>query len=81
MFILIYLTEIKPPINQLFVLNEKCLHWKAEKYEEDTEVYKVTGEIIISSLQLHQWRVTHAPFNVTIPGDIHRIQRLPEVLS
>ncbi|XP_070690428.1 sushi domain-containing protein 1 isoform X4 [Pempheris klunzingeri] len=35
-------TEIKPPINHLFVLNEKCLHWKAEKYEEDTEVYKVT---------------------------------------
>ncbi|XP_040897869.1 sushi domain-containing protein 1 isoform X2 [Toxotes jaculatrix] len=34
--------EIKPPINHLYVLNEKCLHWKAEKYEEDTEVYKVT---------------------------------------
>ncbi|XP_070760468.1 sushi domain-containing protein 1 isoform X2 [Enoplosus armatus] len=34
--------EIKPPINHLFVLNEKCLHWKAEKYEEDTAVYKVT---------------------------------------
>ncbi|XP_044054083.1 sushi domain-containing protein 1 isoform X3 [Siniperca chuatsi] len=34
--------EIKPPINHLFVLNENCLHWKAEKYEEDTEVYKVT---------------------------------------
>ncbi|XP_070821354.1 sushi domain-containing protein 1 isoform X3 [Chaetodon trifascialis] len=34
--------EIKPPINHLFVVNEKCLHWKAEKYEEDTEVYKVT---------------------------------------
>ncbi|XP_026176824.1 sushi domain-containing protein 1 isoform X3 [Mastacembelus armatus] len=33
--------ERKPPINQLFVLNEKCVHWKAEKYEEDTEVYKV----------------------------------------
>ncbi|XP_041793031.1 sushi domain-containing protein 1 isoform X3 [Chelmon rostratus] len=34
--------EIKPPISRLFVLNEKCLHWRAEKYEEDTEVYKVT---------------------------------------
>uniref|UniRef100_UPI0037E7380C sushi domain-containing protein 1 n=1 Tax=Semicossyphus pulcher TaxID=241346 RepID=UPI0037E7380C len=34
--------EIKPPINHLFVINEKCLHWKAGKYEEDTEVYKVT---------------------------------------
>ncbi|XP_038559514.1 sushi domain-containing protein 1 isoform X4 [Micropterus salmoides] len=33
--------EIKPPINHLFVLNERCLHWKAEKYEEDTEVYKI----------------------------------------
>ncbi|XP_045892054.1 sushi domain-containing protein 1 [Micropterus dolomieu] len=32
--------EIKPPINHLFV-NERCLHWKAEKYEEDTEVYKI----------------------------------------
>ncbi|XP_050931098.1 sushi domain-containing protein 1 isoform X6 [Lates calcarifer] len=34
--------EIKPPINHLYVLNEKCVHWRAEKYEEDTEVYKVT---------------------------------------
>nr|XP_020455046.1 sushi domain-containing protein 1 isoform X1 [Monopterus albus] len=34
--------ERKPPINHLFVLNEKCVHWKAEKYEEDTEVYTVT---------------------------------------
>ncbi|XP_022607841.1 sushi domain-containing protein 1-like isoform X5 [Seriola dumerili] len=34
--------EIKPPINHLNILNEKCLHWKAEKYEEDTEDYKVT---------------------------------------
>lgn len=43
---LIHVTEIKPPISQLVVLNEKCLHWKAEKYEEDTEVYKVTGQSI-----------------------------------
>ncbi|CAJ1068337.1 sushi domain-containing protein 1 isoform X3 [Xyrichtys novacula] len=34
--------KIKPPINHLLVTNEKCLHWKAEKYEEDTEVYTVT---------------------------------------
>ncbi|KAM8761275.1 sushi domain-containing protein 1 isoform 3-T5 [Acanthopagrus schlegelii] len=34
--------EMKPAINHLFVLNEKCVYWKAEKYEEDTEVYKVT---------------------------------------
>ncbi|XP_068461497.1 sushi domain-containing protein 1 isoform X2 [Clinocottus analis] len=34
--------EIKPPINHLSVLNEKCLHWRAEKYEGDKEVYKVT---------------------------------------
>ncbi|XP_053181615.1 sushi domain-containing protein 1 [Scomber japonicus] len=34
--------EIKPPINHLIVSNEKCLHWRAEKYEETTEVYKVT---------------------------------------
>ncbi|XP_029916968.1 sushi domain-containing protein 1 isoform X2 [Myripristis murdjan] len=33
--------EIKPAINHLIVINEKCLHWKAEKYEEDTEIYKV----------------------------------------
>ncbi|GLD52543.1 sushi domain-containing protein 1-like isoform X6 [Lates japonicus] len=33
--------EIKPPINHLYVLNEKCVRWRAEKYEEDTEVYKV----------------------------------------
>lgn len=40
----ISLTERKPPINHLFVLNEKCVHWKAEKYEEDTEVYKVKAD-------------------------------------
>ncbi|KAK7933299.1 hypothetical protein WMY93_004195 [Mugilogobius chulae] len=34
-------TEIKPPISHLQVLNERCLHWKAEKYEEATEIYKV----------------------------------------
>ncbi|XP_072289959.1 sushi domain-containing protein 1 [Eucyclogobius newberryi] len=33
--------EIKPPINHLQVLNQRCLHWKAEKYEEATEVYKI----------------------------------------
>ncbi|KAM4616036.1 sushi domain-containing protein 1 isoform 5-T6 [Polymixia lowei] len=33
--------EIKPVINDLIVFNEKCLQWKAEKYEEDTEIYKV----------------------------------------
>ncbi|XP_051924662.1 sushi domain-containing protein 1 isoform X3 [Hippocampus zosterae] len=33
--------EIKPPINQLFVWNEKCLQWSAEKYDEETEMYKV----------------------------------------
>lgn len=36
--------EIKPPINHLYVVNEKCLQWRAEKYEEDTEFYKVTYE-------------------------------------
>ncbi|KAI9534302.1 hypothetical protein NQZ68_014710 [Dissostichus eleginoides] len=34
--------EIKPPVNHLCVLNEKCVQWRAEKYEEDTETYKVT---------------------------------------
>ncbi|KAM3867667.1 sushi domain-containing protein 1 [Diretmus argenteus] len=33
--------EIKPAINDLIVFNEKCLRWKAEKYEEDTEFYQV----------------------------------------
>nr|XP_057927620.1 sushi domain-containing protein 1 isoform X2 [Doryrhamphus excisus] len=33
--------EIKPPISHLLVSNEKCLQWRAEKYEEDTEIYKV----------------------------------------
>ncbi|XP_027890854.1 sushi domain-containing protein 1 [Xiphophorus couchianus] len=33
--------EIKPPINQLTLYNGNCLKWKAEKYEEDTELYKV----------------------------------------
>uniref|UniRef100_G3PJ58 Sushi domain containing 1 n=1 Tax=Gasterosteus aculeatus aculeatus TaxID=481459 RepID=G3PJ58_GASAC len=39
-----YLTEIKPPVNHLSVLNEKCLRWRAAKYEEDKEVYQVTYE-------------------------------------
>ncbi|KAI4796287.1 hypothetical protein KUCAC02_027855 [Chaenocephalus aceratus] len=34
--------EIKPPVNHLRVLNETCVQWRAEKYEEDTETYKVT---------------------------------------
>lgn len=46
LFILISLTEIKPAINHLIVINEKCLHWKAEKYEEDTEIYKVRQTFI-----------------------------------
>ncbi|XP_054906828.1 sushi domain-containing protein 1 isoform X2 [Poeciliopsis prolifica] len=33
--------EIKPPIHQLTLYNGNCLKWKAEKYEEDTELYKV----------------------------------------
>uniref|UniRef100_A0A3Q2QCS1 Sushi domain containing 1 n=1 Tax=Fundulus heteroclitus TaxID=8078 RepID=A0A3Q2QCS1_FUNHE len=31
-------TEIKPPIDRLKLHNGNCLKWKAEKYEEDTEV-------------------------------------------
>ncbi|XP_063753446.1 sushi domain-containing protein 1 isoform X3 [Eleginops maclovinus] len=34
--------EIKPPVHHLRVLNERCVKWRAEKYEEDTEKYKVT---------------------------------------
>ncbi|XP_034451001.1 sushi domain-containing protein 1 isoform X7 [Hippoglossus hippoglossus] len=34
--------EIKPAISHVHILNEKCVHWKAEKYEEDSEAYKVT---------------------------------------
>ncbi|XP_028313560.1 sushi domain-containing protein 1 [Gouania willdenowi] len=34
--------EIKPPVNHLSIFNEKCLSWRAEKFEEDTEVYQVT---------------------------------------
>nr|XP_020491982.1 sushi domain-containing protein 1 isoform X3 [Labrus bergylta] len=33
--------ELKPPVTHLFVVDEKCVHWRAEKYEDDTEVYKV----------------------------------------
>ncbi|XP_029961294.1 sushi domain-containing protein 1 isoform X3 [Salarias fasciatus] len=33
--------ETKPPITHLSVFNENCLRWNAEKYEEDTETYKV----------------------------------------
>ncbi|XP_061841958.1 sushi domain-containing protein 1 isoform X5 [Nerophis lumbriciformis] len=33
--------EIKPPIDHLNVSDEKCVQWRAEKYEEDTETYKV----------------------------------------
>lgn len=48
----IHVTEIKPPISQLVVLNEKCLHWKAEKNEEDTEVYKVTEQPSVTAVAL-----------------------------
>ncbi|KAF7199635.1 transcript variant X2 [Nothobranchius furzeri] len=34
--------KMLPPISDLVVFNENCLQWKAGKYEEDTEVYKVT---------------------------------------
>ncbi|XP_053277415.1 sushi domain-containing protein 1 isoform X3 [Pleuronectes platessa] len=34
--------EIKPAISHVHFLNEKCVHWKAEKYEEDSEDYRVT---------------------------------------
>ncbi|XP_078808725.1 sushi domain-containing protein 1 isoform X2 [Oryzias latipes] len=33
--------EIKPPINDLLIYNGDCLQWKAEKYEKDSELYKV----------------------------------------
>ncbi|CAL8247882.1 unnamed protein product [Merluccius merluccius] len=33
--------EVKPAINDLHVFNEKCLRWRAEKYEHDLEYYKV----------------------------------------
>ncbi|KAJ8006030.1 hypothetical protein DPEC_G00124030 [Dallia pectoralis] len=33
--------EIKPPISDLVVFNEECLRWKADKYEEDSENYRV----------------------------------------
>ncbi|XP_057687738.1 sushi domain-containing protein 1 isoform X4 [Corythoichthys intestinalis] len=33
--------EVKPPIHQLLVSNEKCLQWRAEKYEEESEMYRV----------------------------------------
>ncbi|XP_028980241.2 sushi domain-containing protein 1 isoform X10 [Esox lucius] len=33
--------EIKPPISDLVFLNEKCLRWKADKYEADAENYQV----------------------------------------
>ncbi|XP_067084146.1 sushi domain-containing protein 1 isoform X2 [Osmerus mordax] len=35
------LLEIKPAISELAVFYDKCLRWKAEKYEEDTENYRV----------------------------------------
>lgn len=44
---LVTLSERKPPIHHLFVLNETCVHWKAEKYAEDTEVYKVGADATI----------------------------------
>ncbi|KAK2837695.1 hypothetical protein Q5P01_014907 [Channa striata] len=34
--------ERRPPINHIFVVREKCVQWKAEKYKDDTEIYKVT---------------------------------------
>lgn len=51
-------TERKPPINHLFVRNETCLHWRAEKYEEDTEVYKVTAcDHVFTLLTVIIWHI------------------------
>lgn len=47
--VFVLLVEIKPPITQLLVFNEKCLRWRAEKYEGDTEVYKVTNQSLSST--------------------------------
>lgn len=78
-----HLIEIKPPITQLVIFNERCLRWRAEKYETDTEVYKVTEEKFSVhfmnhiSFDLAQF-YSHFP---NILGGVHRKQRLPGLLS
>lgn len=78
-----YLIEIKPPITELLIFNERCLHWRAEKYEADTEVYKVT-EGTFSVHFMNHISFDFAQFYSDFPnilGDIHRKQRLPGLLS
>ncbi|XP_077456852.1 sushi domain-containing protein 1 [Stigmatopora argus] len=52
--------ESKPPIHRLLVSNEKCLQWRAEKYEEETEMYRViyTGSRDYQKTFLEQNRQT-----------------------
>jgi len=45
--------EVKPAINDLHVFNEKCVRWRAEKYEHDKEMYKVRQQISCWGLPLN----------------------------
>lgn len=65
-----HLIEIKPPISQLLIFNERCLRWRAEKYEEDTEVYKVAEETFSVHFMNHIYRFTviFPTFQVTYSG-------------
>lgn len=77
-YIFAHLIEIKPPITQLLIFNERCLRWRAEKYEAATEVYKVTGETFALHFMNQISFYSNFP---NILGDIHRKQRLPGLLS
>lgn len=66
------LIEMKPPITELHVFKETCLRWKAEKYEEDTEFYKVTAEFILLLLTGITYTLTSAIAKYFWPLSMHK---------
>ncbi|KAK0135302.1 Sushi domain-containing protein 1 [Merluccius polli] len=56
--------EVKPAINDLHVFNEKCLRWRAEKYEHDQEYYKLCSPTLPHSL-LSLTRARNTPLYTT----------------
>ncbi|XP_046871948.1 sushi domain-containing protein 1 isoform X5 [Hypomesus transpacificus] len=61
--------EIKPAISELAVFNDKCLRWKAEKYEEDTENYRV----VFSGFRSYQGNF-HDKRKTSLASDAHQLE-------
>lgn len=80
MFLLACWTEIRPPIDQLEVHGEKCLQWRADRKREDPEVYQVHVSVLPLNGCTTSAPLCHRLTTFDLPGDVQRIQRLPDVL-